>query len=198
MRSSNVRSVSFTFHKNPSENRVEGKPSGKNDSTGGASRRILQSSTRQRLQDRFDQECPYALSRDHKSQNRSNRSHTLQPRRMLRSGADKISKTIATVRNSIDTLSQRFRTSTRRRYRLENESPQAVTPRTRSKCILGRTPTKLYSPFGIETPQSGAKSLPDKENQSYGGKVITPRRSSRQRASPYGSTWSKEKGSLFH
>lgn len=210
MRSSNVRSVSFTFHKNPSENRVEGKPSGKNDSTGGASRRILQSSTRQRLQDRFDQECPYALSRDHKSQNRSNRSHTrnwsdfnislpsVQPRRMLRSGADKISKTFATVRNSIDTLSQRFRTSTRRRYRLENESPQAVTPRTRSRCILGRTPTKLYSPFGIETPQSGAKSLPDKENQSYGGKVITPRRSSRQRASPYGSTWSKEKGPLFH
>ncbi|KAK3912244.1 Macrolide export ATP-binding/permease protein MacB [Frankliniella fusca] len=210
MRSSNVRSVSFTFHKNPSENQVEHKPSGKSENVSAATRRILQSSTRQRLQDRFDQECPYALSRDHKSHNRGNRSHarnwsdfnislpSVQPRRMLRSGADKISKTIATVRNSIDTLSQRFRTSTRRRYRLENESPQAVTPRTRSRCILGRTPTKLYSPFGIETPQSGKQSNPDKENQSFPGKAVTPRRSLRQRASPYKSSWSKDKGSVFH
>lgn len=230
MRSSNVRSVSFTFHKNPNDGgvEVERKPSGKGEATSESTRKILQSSTRQRLQDRFDQECPYSLSRDQNqsSQNKCNRSNSrnwsdfnislpaVQPRRMLRSGADKISKTLATVRNSIDTLSQvslitlilffrsivflffclflhncvgsslnlttisfqRFRTSTRRRYRLENESPQAVTPRTRTRCMLGRTPTKLYSPFGIETPQSDSKSLANKENQSWGGKVLTPRR----------------------
>ncbi|XP_034251503.1 uncharacterized protein LOC117651531 [Thrips palmi] len=211
MRSSNVRSVSFTFHKNPNEGGVERKPSGKEASSGSSSRKILQTSTRQRLQDRFDQECPYSLSRDQNqsshSQNRSNRSNprnwsdfnislpSVQPRRMLRSGADKISKTFATVRNSFDTLSQRFRTSTRRRYRLENESPQTVTPRTRTRCMLGRTPTKLYSPFGIETPQSESKSLSNKENQCWGGKVLTPRRSLRQRSSPYSSSWMREKGS---
>ncbi|KAJ1530431.1 hypothetical protein ONE63_005338 [Megalurothrips usitatus] len=198
MRSNNVRSVSFTFHKNPSENRVERKPSGKNESSSGSgtARRILQSSTRQRLQDRFDQECPYSLGQG-REENSQNRNRTVQPRRMLRSGADKISKTIATVRNSFDTLSQRFRTSTRRRYRLENESPQAVTPRTRTRCMLGRTPTKLYSPFGIETPQSANQSQMEKENQNWGGKIITPRRSLRQRSSPYSSSWMKEKGSPF-
>lgn len=72
-------------------------------------------------------------------------------------------------------LLQRFRTSTRRRYRLENESPQAITPRTRTRCMLGRTPTKLYSPFGIETPQS-SKTVGGKENKTCGGKAITPRR----------------------
>lgn len=209
MRSNNVRSVSFTFHKNPNEGGVERKPSGKAEATSGSSRNILQSSTRQRLQDRFDQECPYSLSRDQNqsSQNRSSRSNprnwsdfnislpSVQPRRMLRSGADKISKTFATVRNSFDTLSQRFRTSTRRRYRLENESPQTVTPRTRTRCMLGRTPTKLYSPFGIETPQSESNSVSNKENQSWGGKVLTPRRSLRQRSSPYSSNWMREKGS---
>lgn len=173
----------------------------------------MQSSTRQRLQDRFDQECPYSLGqgREENSQNRNRTARTnhrnwsdfnlslpsVQPRRMLRSGADKISKTIATVRNSFDTLSQRFRTSTRRRYRLENESPQAVTPRTRTRCMLGRTPTKLYSPFGIETPQSANQSQMEKENQNWGGKIITPRRSLRQRSSPYSSSWMKEKGSPF-
>lgn len=210
MRSGNVRSVSFTFHKNPAESRVERKPSGKNEAVSGTAGRILQSSTRQRLQDRFDEECPYSLSRDQNrnAQGRNIRTNsrnwsdfnislpTVQTRRMLRSGADKISKTFATVRSSIDTLSQRFRTSTRRRYRLENESPAAVTPRTRTRCMLGRTPTKLYSPFGIDTPQS-SNSYAGKENQSCGGKAITPRRSLRQRASPYGAGWSKEKTSPF-
>lgn len=27
------------------------------------------------------------------------------------------------------------------------------TPQTRSRQLLGRTPTKLYSPFGIESPR---------------------------------------------
>lgn len=118
MRSSNVRSVSFTFHRNPSENKVERKPSGSNQPIDGPERRVLQSSTRQRLQDRFDQECPYSLSRDQSGQKRNARCSqrnwsdfnislpSVQPRRMLRSGADKISKTIATVRNSFDNLSQ--------------------------------------------------------------------------------------------
>lgn len=53
---------------------------------------------------------------------------------------------------------QRFKTNTRRRQILQ-ESPshyvRTPTPRSRSKSreLLGRTPTKLYSPFGIESPQ---------------------------------------------
>ncbi|KAF9810598.1 hypothetical protein SFRURICE_021051 [Spodoptera frugiperda] len=47
-------------------------------------------------------------------------------RRALQSGADKISRTFRSVRNTFGNLSQ----------------------------ILGRSPTKLYSPFGIETPHS--------------------------------------------
>lgn len=34
------------------------------------------------------------------------------------------------------------------------------TPQTRSRQLLGRTPTKLYSPFGIESP----RHTWDKEN----------------------------------
>lgn len=31
-------------------------------------------------------------------------------------------------------------------------TPAGATPHTFSKAVLGRTPTKLYSPFGIESP----------------------------------------------
>jgi len=178
MRSASVRSVSFTFHKNSDENQVNGPRS--------SSRSCL---PRQRLQDRFDEECPYSLpktSRFNPPNKGARRKWSdfnislpsvplqqVQARRMLRSGADKISKTISNVRSSIDTLSQKFRPATKRRQRLQNQdSPQAaITPRTRSRRVLGRTPTKLYSPFGIDTPPHNRSN---KENCNVGRQ--TPRR----------------------
>ncbi|XP_015176281.1 PREDICTED: uncharacterized protein LOC107066298 isoform X2 [Polistes dominula] len=80
-------------------------------------------------------------------------------RRALRNGAERLSKTISTVRTTFGTISQKFRSSTRRRQRLEEQqSPgnyKTQTPQSRSRQLLGRTPTKLYSPFGIESPKRG-------------------------------------------
>ncbi|CAH0713968.1 unnamed protein product, partial [Brenthis ino] len=78
-------------------------------------------------------------------------------RRALQSGAEKISRTFKSVRNTFGNLSQHFRLSGRRRHRLtEAGSPCRVptTPVTKKKLISGRSPTKLYSPFGIETPHN--------------------------------------------
>ncbi|CAH2232013.1 uncharacterized protein LOC120627864 [Pararge aegeria] len=78
-------------------------------------------------------------------------------RRALQSGAEKISRTFKCVRNTFGNLSQHFRLGGRRRHRLtEVGSPcrMPTTPVTKKKQILGRSPTKLYSPFGIETPHN--------------------------------------------
>ncbi|KAH9641304.1 hypothetical protein HF086_013286 [Spodoptera exigua] len=68
-------------------------------------------------------------------------------RRALQSGADKISRTFRS----------HFRLGGRRRHRLTEPPSPCRTPTTpvmKKKQILGRSPTKLYSPFGIETPHS--------------------------------------------
>ncbi|XP_013145882.1 PREDICTED: uncharacterized protein LOC106109033 [Papilio polytes] len=81
----------------------------------------------------------------------------LSSRRALQSSAEKISKTFKSVRNTFGNLSQHFRVSGRRRHRLaEAGSPckGPSTPVTKKKGLLGRSPAKLYSPFGIETPHS--------------------------------------------
>ncbi|KAI5635671.1 hypothetical protein NE865_11577 [Phthorimaea operculella] len=78
-------------------------------------------------------------------------------RRALQSGAEKITRTFRNVRNSFGNLSQHFRLGGRRRHRLtEATSPCRTpsTPVTKKKQMLGRSPAKLYSPFGIETPHS--------------------------------------------
>ncbi|CAH0402635.1 unnamed protein product [Chilo suppressalis] len=78
-------------------------------------------------------------------------------RRALQSGADKISRTFRSVKNSFGNLSQHFRLGARRRHRLTDAGSPCRTPSTpvtKKKSILARSPTKLYSPFGIETPHS--------------------------------------------
>ncbi|XP_041971611.1 uncharacterized protein LOC121727704 [Aricia agestis] len=84
-----------------------------------------------------------------------NNKTIVNSRRALQSGADKISKTFKSMRNTFDNLSQHFR-SGRRRHRLAETSSPCRTPSTpvKKKQILGRTPAKLYSPFGIETPHN--------------------------------------------
>ncbi|CAK1541473.1 unnamed protein product [Leptosia nina] len=81
----------------------------------------------------------------------------LNSRRALQSGADKISRTFKNMRSTFCDLSQHFRLRSKRRHRLaETGSPcrTPCTPVTKKKQLLGRSPTKLYSPFGIETPRN--------------------------------------------
>ncbi|CAG4968281.1 unnamed protein product [Parnassius apollo] len=81
----------------------------------------------------------------------------LNSRRALQSSAEKISKTFKSVRSTFGNLSQHFRLGGRYRHRLaEAGSPckSPSTPVAKKKGLLGRSPTKLYSPFGIETPHS--------------------------------------------
>ncbi|XP_076232848.1 uncharacterized protein LOC143178202 [Calliopsis andreniformis] len=158
------RSVSFTFHRDvlSVKNSPETTKNSKN--------------LRRRLQDRFEKEKSYNMCKEKtvkEKQTGSDRSWnnltlgnmSADSRRALRCGAEKLSKTITSVRTTFGTISQKFKSSTRRRQRLEEQqSPNSgckmQTPQTRTRHLLGRTPTKLYSPFGIESP----KHAWDKEN----------------------------------
>lgn len=157
---SDSRSVSFTFHRdflNP--NNIEPTKGRK--------------SLRRRLQDRFedhDKSSSSSLGKDKglkkKDCSDSGKSwHNLSignvtndSRKALQTGAERISKTLSNVKVTFGSISQRFKIPTRRRQRLEEQftpdinAIKSATPQTRSRDLLGRTPTKLYSPFGIETP----------------------------------------------
>lgn len=151
------RSVSFTFHRDVLS--VRNSPELMRNSK----------NLRQRLQDRFDKEKSNESTKQKASKekdvtergwnNLSLGNVSADSRRALRSGAERLSKTISTVRTTFGTISQKFRSSTRRRQRLEEQqSPsncKTQTPQSRSRQLLGRTPTKLYSPFGIESPKHG-------------------------------------------
>ncbi|KYM75485.1 PREDICTED: uncharacterized protein LOC105622761 [Atta cephalotes] len=149
------RSVSFTFHREVLS--VQNSPE------------MVRSSRnlRQRLQDRFEKDRG-SSNNDAKEKPQKTKDSTDRPwnnislgnvsadsRRALRNGAEKLSRTISSVRTTFGTISQKFKSSTRRRQRLEEQqSPSNMqTPQTRSRQLLGRTPTKLYSPFGIESPR---------------------------------------------
>ncbi|XP_071639219.1 uncharacterized protein [Temnothorax longispinosus] len=151
------RSVSFTFHREVLG--VRNSP----EMVPRSSRNL-----RQRLQDRFEKdrgsggndnakEKPAKAkdSVDRAWNNISLGNVSADSRRALRNGAEKLSRTISSVRTTFGTISQKFKSSTRRRQRLEEQqSPSNMqTPQTRSRQLLGRTPTKLYSPFGIESPR---------------------------------------------
>ncbi|XP_044763251.1 uncharacterized protein LOC123320125 [Coccinella septempunctata] len=85
-------------------------------------------------------------------------------RKVLRNGLDRINKTFNNVRTSVGSFTQMFKTSTKRRQILEEGpmTPSCMSPDSRAQKVLGRTPTKLYSPFGIESPYR--KTTCDKEN----------------------------------
>ncbi|XP_014473953.1 PREDICTED: uncharacterized protein LOC106744059 [Dinoponera quadriceps] len=168
------RSVSFTFHRevlaaqhSPIVARAIVRPLVARNSR----------NLRQRLQDQFDQagekkkskEKPVkkdaSTNTDRGWNNLSLSNVSADSRKAFRSGAEKLSRTISSMRTTFGTISQRFKCSTRRRHRLEEQhSPgsKMQTPQTRSRQLLGRTPTKLYSPFGIESPRHGS----DKENDA--------------------------------
>ncbi|KAF7284710.1 uncharacterized protein LOC143192515 [Rhynchophorus ferrugineus] len=117
---------------------------------------------RKRLKETFDESDLKQVSTDQKNKNNSRTDgrrvlsvlNLNDTRKYFRNGADRLSKTFNSVRVSFETISQRFKTSTKRRQILEEGpmTPNPQTPFTKSKQVLGRTPTKLYSPFGIESP----------------------------------------------
>ncbi|KAL6261304.1 hypothetical protein P5V15_008825 [Pogonomyrmex californicus] len=166
------RSVSFTFHREVVNSRN--------------SPEIVRRTRnlRQRLQDRFEKDRGSTSDDNGKEKTSKAKESTerawnnislgnvsADSRRALRNGAEKLSRTISSVRITFGTISQKFKSSTRRRQRLEEQqSPSNMqTPQTRSRQLLGRTPTKLYSPFGIESPRHAW----NKENE-----ISTPVRAS--------------------
>lgn len=149
------KSESFTFHRNA--------PNTASDS------RIQ--NCRRKLQDKFEtsKKSPEDFSADRSVLSSLNLNET---KRAFKSGAEKISKTFSSVRTTFGTISQKFKASTRRRQILEEGpmTPACATPQTFSRNLLERTPTKMYSPFSIDSPY-GATTTPnvDKENQTPQG-----------------------------
>ncbi|XP_044254344.1 uncharacterized protein LOC123004894 [Tribolium madens] len=117
---------------------------------------------RRRLQSNFE-ECDKNETKPVDRSVLSVLSFNENTRKIFRNSAERFSKTLNTVRTTFGSITQKFRVSTRRRQILEEGpmTPNCDTPYTFSKQVLGRTPTKLYSPFGIETPSAAA----DKENR---------------------------------
>ncbi|XP_071546537.1 uncharacterized protein [Panulirus ornatus] len=66
---------------------------------------------------------------------------------IFREGGRKMNRALQGVRTSFSSLTQMFRNSTRRRYKLDGETPVPTTRHTSR-----RTPGRLYSPFNISTP----------------------------------------------
>ncbi|VEN61932.1 unnamed protein product [Callosobruchus maculatus] len=128
------------------------------NSSGSSTRSAGVSKCRRKLQTTFDEENKDI--EDEKTQPSGDRtilsiiSFSDNTRKVLRNSAERITKTFNTVRTSIGTITQRFKMPTKRRQILQEGpmTPNVATPYTFSKQILGRTPTKLYSPFGIESP----------------------------------------------
>ncbi|KAF2893462.1 hypothetical protein ILUMI_12722 [Ignelater luminosus] len=138
---SHIHNYSFTLKKNIFNGNIKRKPR----------------NCRTKLQDRFNESENGNFNKgDSSKTNRSVLSAISlnDTRRVLRTGAERISKTFNELRTTIGTLSQRFRISTKRRQILEEGpvTPGCITPHTLSRTVLGRTPTKLYSPFSIDSP----------------------------------------------
>lgn len=157
-------SQSFTFHKNVFSAKSCG-DTNKNQNC------------RKKLQDKFDQS-----DESSPSTSRNNDRSVLSvisindTRRVLRTGTERITKTLSQFRTTLGTISQRFKMPTKRRQILEEGpmTPNCETPQTFSRKVLGRTPTKLYSPFSIESPYHSTTY--DKENLPPPHKVISGRK----------------------
>ncbi|KAG7176424.1 uncharacterized protein LOC121878284 [Homarus americanus] len=70
-----------------------------------------------------------------------------QTSKLFHEGGRKMNRALQGVRTSLSSLTQIFRNSTRRRYKLGGETPTRTPGRTPR-----HTPGKLYSPFDLSTP----------------------------------------------
>ncbi|KAK6617905.1 hypothetical protein RUM43_014134 [Polyplax serrata] len=157
-------------------------------------------SSRRSLKAKFDGECNFNSDSTQKLTSRSNCTSwcdafaasvsNVNAKQAWRSGTEKISQTLINMRSTFGTLSQKITKSTKRRQPLLNvDSPRTpVTPQSRSKALLGRTPTKLYSPFHICTPK-------EKENVSNRGAI---KKKSPSKASSKGSKRKVKQSSVRH
>ncbi|MPC30208.1 uncharacterized protein LOC123508836 isoform X1 [Portunus trituberculatus] len=92
-----------------------------------------------------------------------------QTSKILHEGGKKMNKALQGVRTSLSSLSQMFRSSTRRRYKLDGGTPTR-TPRRTPR----RTPGKLYSPFNMSTPPTPFSYKTAKRLQN--GQNVVPKR----------------------
>ncbi|XP_077290963.1 uncharacterized protein LOC143914572 [Arctopsyche grandis] len=86
------------------------------------------------------------------------------PSRAFRSSANKLYKTMKRVRAALHIFANHFQVKPRRQRLTDAGNTPCHTPGTpqkRCRQLLGRTPTKLYSPFGIETPRYASDHFND-------------------------------------
>ncbi|XP_018027321.1 uncharacterized protein LOC108682629 [Hyalella azteca] len=67
-------------------------------------------------------------------------------------GGHRLSQAVQGCRTAIASISQKFKTSTQRRYKLDPNSPRGSSYATPPRGSIRRTPGKLYSPFNCSTP----------------------------------------------
>ncbi|CAG9862327.1 unnamed protein product [Phyllotreta striolata] len=133
------KSDSFTFRRGVAENT--------------SARSAAMQNCRRKLEDNFDEN---QRNRSYNSDRSvlSVLSFNDNARKTLRNGAERLTKTFNTFRTSIGTFTQKFKISTKRRQILEEGpmTPNVAGNTPYSRQLLGRTPTKMYSPFGIDSP----------------------------------------------
>lgn len=138
---------------------------------------IVESDIQRQIRDRFDDECPYSLAR--KSVRNSPRvrncnsqvwqvavNTVAKKRDTLKRSVSSVFRSMNKLRTGFKVAAQKLRPTTRRRFKLDESPLTPNTPRTRSKCLLGRTPTKMYSPFAIDTPPSLRRRFAYRRNQN--------------------------------
>ncbi|XP_066987353.1 uncharacterized protein [Macrobrachium rosenbergii] len=76
-----------------------------------------------------------------------------QTSKLLQESGKKMNRAIQGVRTSLSSFTQLFRSSTRRRYKLDGGTPTR-TPRRTPNHPQRQTPGKLYSPFDVSTPRT--------------------------------------------
>ncbi|CAH0549623.1 unnamed protein product [Brassicogethes aeneus] len=138
-----IKSDSFSFRRNSTAN-----------SSNSSNRSSGMQNCRRNLQKNFEDKSDDSSKEGNDRSVLSVLSFNENTRKVLRNGAERITKTFNTVRTTFGSISQKFKISTKRRQILEEGpmTPNCATPQTFSKQILGRTPEKMYSPFGIDSP----------------------------------------------
>ncbi|XP_050521035.1 uncharacterized protein LOC126894230 [Daktulosphaira vitifoliae] len=134
---------------------------------------IVEADIQRQMRDRFDEECPYSLSRrSPKSRNCNSQvwqvavNTVTKKSDALKHSMNSVFRSMNKLRTGFKMATQKLRPTTRRRFKLDESPLTPNTPKTRSKCLLGRTPTKMYSPFAIDTPPSLRRRFAYRRNQN--------------------------------
>ncbi|KAF2365675.1 hypothetical protein FHG87_003572 [Trinorchestia longiramus] len=85
----------------------------------------------------------------HPGENKENKHNTSK---FFKRGGHRLTQAMQGCRTAIANISQKFRASTQRRYKLDSSSPRGSSYATPPRGSIRRTPGKLYSPFNCNTP----------------------------------------------